>query len=305
MPLMAFGTLMESLDADHARTVRIIEDAIDVGYRHFDCARIYNTERAVGEAIRNKIQQGVVKREDLFVTTKLWRNAYARQDVVPALKQSLADLNIDYVDLFLIHWPTAFQSGENKFPKKADGSFIYAAIDYLETWKGMEECYEQGLAKAVGLSNFNSKQIQRIIDNSNIVPANNQVESHPYLTNNKIIEFCQKKGITVTAYAPLAGFNPDLRESQGWPTIYTDAKMKKIADKHGRTPAQVALRFQIQRNVCVAPKSAKKERMQQNFQTLDFQLDSDDMAAIQALNQNMRLNAEFPDHPYYPFHEEF
>lgn len=305
MPLMAFGTLMENLEPDHARVVGIIENAIDVGYRHMDCARIYHTEEMVGEAIQNKIKSGAITREDVFVTTKLWRNAYSRESVVPALKESLERLGLPYVDLFLIHWPTAFKTGENIFPKDGNDKFIYADIDYLDTWKGMEECADLGLAKAIGVSNFNSKQIQRILDNCKIPPANNQIESHPFLANDKIIKFCKDKDISVCAYAPLAGFNPSFREKQGWPTVFTDETIAKIATKHKRTPAQVALRFQLDRSVAVAPKSAKRERMEDNFKALEFTLDAEDMAALAKLDQNFRLNAEFPDHPHYPFHEEF
>lgn len=304
MPVMGFGTLMYSLKVDDEAAVRMVESAIDIGYRHFDTAQVYNTEKAVGEALRRKAS--VINRNDVFVTTKLWRTDFRRDRVVPSLKQSLDTMKLDYVDLFLIHWPTAFKAGDVPFPKDDQGKPLTEDVDYLETWQGMEECFDLGLTKAIGVSNFNSKQLQRLLDHSRIKPANNQLEVHPFLTNRKLIEFCQNKGIHVAAYAPLAGFAPNKRKEKGWPTIYTDETIGGIAKKHHKTPAQVALRFLLQRQLAVLPKSENPDRIRENFEALDFELTSEEMNEIYKCDRGMRLcDDDCVDHRDYPFNEEF
>ncbi|CAH1783108.1 unnamed protein product [Owenia fusiformis] len=303
-PTVALGTLMENIEPDNAQVAQLVRDAIDLGYRHFDTAQIYRSEPGVGKGIRDKIESGDVKREDIFVTTKLWRNAHGTDDVVPSLRSSLQELGLDYVDLFLIHWPTAFQSGPNQFPKDEVGKFQYASIDYLDTWKGMESCVDLGLTKYIGLSNYNSKQIQRILDTCRIKPVNLQIEVHPYLSNSKLVAFCKSHDITVMAYSPLGGFKWRNGETEG-PSIFNDSTIQAIARKYEKSPAQIALRFQLQRGVAVCPKSSKKHRIAENINVFDFTLGPEDMNRLLACDRNYRLNAEFPDHPFYPFHENF
>lgn len=304
MPLMGLGTLMYTLKPDDEAVVRMVESALDIGYRHFDTAQVYNTEKAVGEALKRK--SSLINRKDVFITTKLWRTDTRRERVVPSLKKSLERMNLDYIDLFLIHWPTAFQAGDVPFPRDDKGKLLIEDTDYLETWKGMEECVDLGLAKAIGVSNFNSKQLQRLLDHCRIKPANCQLEVHPFLTNRKLIEFCQDKGITVAAYAPLAGFAPKKREEKGWPTIYTDQTIGGIAEKHQRTPAQVVLRFLLQRQLAVLPKSENPDRIRENFEALDFELTADEVKEIYNCDRGMRLcDDDCLDHRHYPFNEEF
>ncbi|CAH1783109.1 unnamed protein product [Owenia fusiformis] len=256
---------MENIEPDNAQVAQLVRDAIDLGYRHFDTAQIYRSEPGVGKGIRDKIESGDVKREDIFVTTKLWRNAHGTDDVVPSLRSSLQELGLDYVDLFLIHWPTAFQSGPNQFPKDEVGKFQYASIDYLDTWK---------------------------------------IEVHPYLSNSKLVAFCKSHDITVMAYSPLGGFKWRNGETEG-PSIFNDSTIQAIARKYEKSPAQIALRFQLQRGVAVCPKSSKKHRIAENINVFDFTLGPEDMNRLLACDRNYRLNAEFPDHPFYPFHENF
>lgn len=304
MPILGLGTLMYTLKPDDEAVIRMVETAIDIGYRHFDTAQVYNTERAVGEALRRKAN--VISRKDVFITTKLWRTEARRQQVVPALKKSLERMKLDYVDLYLIHWPIAFKAGDAPFPKDDNGKYLTDDTDYLETWKGMEECVDLGLAKAIGVSNFNSKQLQRLLDHCRIKPANNQLEVHPFLTNTKLIEFCQDKGIAVAAYAPLAGFAPKKREEKGWPTIYTDETIGRIAKKHQRTPAQVVLRFLLHRQLVVLPKSENPDRIRENFEALDFELTADEVKEIYKCDRGIRLcDDDCVDHRHYPFKEEF
>lgn len=155
-----------------------VKDAIDIGYRHIDCAHVYGNEKEVGEAITAKIKEGVVKREDLFITSKLWNTFHSSSLVEPAIRETLKNLTLDYVDLYLIHWPMGYKEGGELFPMTPEGKPISSNVDWLDTWKGMEQVYEKGLAKNIGISNFNSEQIERLLKNCKVKPAANQV-SHP------------------------------------------------------------------------------------------------------------------------------
>jgi len=162
-----------------------VKDAIDVGYRHIDCALVYGNENEVGAGIQEKIKEGVVKREDLFITSKVWNTYHSTHKVKECLQETLKSLGTEYVDLYLIHWPFGYQEGGELFPKNAEGTVILNDIDYLDTWKGMEECFKLGLAKAIGLSNFNHEQIDRVLSVATVKPAVLQVECHPYLNQKK------------------------------------------------------------------------------------------------------------------------
>ncbi|XP_078524683.1 aldo-keto reductase family 1 member B1-like [Lissotriton helveticus] len=223
--------------------------AIDAGYRHFDSAYSYKNEHEVGEGIRQKIQQGVVKREDLFVVSKLWCTFHEKSMVKVGCQKTLDALKFDYLDMYLIHWPVGFKAGDTMFPLDENGHAIRSNTNILETW---------------------------------------EVECHPYLTQVKLVEYCQSKGIAVTVYSPLG--SPDRPSAKpGDPVLLVDPRIKKIAEKYKKTSAQVLLRFQIQRNVIVIPKSVTPERIKENFQIFDFELTKDEMDTILSLNRNWRL----------------
>ncbi|XP_038211970.1 aldo-keto reductase family 1 member B1-like [Zerene cesonia] len=282
-----------------------VSSAIDVGYRHIDCAYLYGNEREVGQAIQDKIRSGVVKRENLFITSKLW-NTYHRPDLVePAIRVSLSSLGLQYLDLYLIHWPMAYKEGDDPFPSDANGKVIYSDVDYTDTWKAMENLVEQGLTRSIGLSNFNSKQIDRVLQIAKIKPVTNQVECHPYLSQRKLLEFCQERRIILTAYSPLG--SPDRPWAKpGDPTLLDDPKVKLVAEKLKKTPAQILIRYAIDCGIIVIPKSVNKTRIADNFNVWDFKLSKEDIDVISSLDCNGRLipQAEGREHKDHPFIKE-
>jgi len=302
IPIIGLGTWK----SDPGVLTQTVKDAIDVGYRHLDCALIYENEKEVGAGVKAKIEEGVVKREDLFLTSKLW-NSFHRPDlVVPSLKTSLKDLGVDFVDLYLIHWPVAFKEGNDLSPKDADGKFLFSDVDFCDTWKAMEDCVHLGLTKSIGLSNFNSQQIDQIMKDCKIKPVMNQVECHPYLNQNKLIEFCKSKEIAITAYSPLGSpTRPWVGASD--PRVMEDPTIIEIGKKYAKSPAQVLLRWQIQRGVIVVPKTVSANRLQENFDIFDFALDDDEISKIGSMDNNSRGFAVewFKDSKDYPFGIEF
>ncbi|KAI0215964.1 Aldo-keto reductase family 1 member A1 [Lamellibrachia satsuma] len=264
--------------------------AIEAGYRHFDCAFGYGNESAVGAALSEKISQGGVKRENVFVTSKLWNTFHSAEDVKPALQKSLDNLGLDYFDLFMIHWPYGFQRGGEAFPKDKDGNVLYADTHYLETWKAMETCMDEGLVKNLAVSNFNSVQIQDIIDNCRIKPAVVQVEIHPYLSQEKLVKFCKEKDIPVTAYSPLGS---GCTLGPGCPSLLGEPILKTLAAKYGKSPAQIVLRWLLQRDIIVIPKSVTPSRIKENIQIFDFQLTAEDMETVHGLNRNHRFGGPY------------
>lgn len=301
MPVLGLGT-WGSPKGEVAEAVKI---AIDVGYRHIDCAHVYENEHEVGEGIAQKIQEGVVKREDLFIVSKLW-NTFHRPDLVRgACETSLKNLRLDYIDLYLIHWPMGYKEDNGLFPADADGKTLYSDVDYIDTWKEMEKLVSAGLCKSIGVSNFNKSQIERILAIATIPPAVNQVECHPYLTQKKMMEFCKSKNIVMTAYSPLGSPNRPWAKA-GDPVLMEDPKIVAIAKKYKKTSAQILIRYQVQRgNICI-PKSVTKNRIESNFDIFNFELSAEDMAAIDGFDCNGRfvpITSAY-GHPYHPFEKD-
>jgi alcohol dehydrogenase (NADP+) len=262
-----------------------VKEAIKAGYRHIDCAAIYGNEREIGEALQECFQEGLVERQNLFVTSKLWLDMKA--DVLEGLKQTLSDLQLDYVDMYLIHWPVTLKKG-------GDGSgnrviLPYDEIAESETWKQMERAVELGLAKGIGLSNYSAKKINGLLKTAKIVPAINQVERHPYLQLPELMRFCDEKGIHVTGYSPLgASGRPDFARNADDPVLLEDKTLVEIAKKHQATPAQVVLAWGIQSGAPVIPKSTNPKRIQENLEAVKLSLDDQDMEKIKQLDRHRR-----------------
>ncbi|XP_060824947.1 aldo-keto reductase family 1 member B1-like isoform X1 [Bombus pascuorum] len=301
-PILGLGTWQSKPN----EVIQAVKDAIDIGYRHLDCAPVYGNEPEVGAAVAAKIKEGVIKREDIFITSKLWNTNHQPDLVEPALKKTLNNLGLEYLDLYLMHTPMGFKPGDDPFPKDADDKSINDDTDYVDTWHAMENLVKKGLVKNIGVSNFNYQQMERILSNCTIKPVTNQVECHPYLIEKKLSDFCNSKGVLITAYCPFA--KPGLNVDE--PVLLEDSKITALATKYKKTPAQVVLRYQIQRGHIVIPKSVTKSRIQENFNIFDFELSSEDMNTINSMNCNKRVglrpeNFRFNHHKYFPYNTEF
>ncbi|OWF38267.1 aldose reductase-like isoform X2 [Mizuhopecten yessoensis] len=288
-----------------------VKTAIGLGYRHFDCALIYGNEKEIGEAIKDVIGTGTVKREDLFITTKLWNTYHSKARVLEGCKESLTNLGLDYVDLYLIHWPMSMRENVELIPAAPDGRADIIDIDFTETWTAMQDLVDQGMCRSIGVSNFNSKQIQRILDLGLKHPLTcNQIEISPYNSNEKLLQFCKSKGISVVAYSPLGSGDCPWRKPDD-PKLLEESEIVRIANQYNKSPGQVLLRWGIQRGYIIIPKSVSAARQKQNFEIFDFELKEDEMKIIYEINRNFRLctwTGAVPDashSPYYPFHEEF
>lgn len=279
-----------------------VKDALDIGYRHIDCAHIYGNEPEVGAALKAKFADGTVQRKDVYITSKLWNTMHRPDLVEPAIRQTLKDLGLEYLDLYLIHWPFALKEEDNVFPVNADGTTAFSDVDFIDTWKAMEELVRKGLTKSIGISNFNKRQTERLLQHATIKPVTNQIEVHPYLNQQKLIDYLQSKDIVVTAYSPLG--SPDRPWAKpGDPQLLEDPKIKKIADKYNKTPAQVVLRYAVQRGLITIPKSVTKSRIAQNFDIWDFSLTKEDVAQLNTFDVNGRICPyddawKHKDHPF-------
>lgn len=257
MPMLGLGVYKVE---DGVVTVDTVKAALDAGYRLIDTAAIYQNEESVGQALR----ESGIPREDVFVTTKLWNEFHGFDEALQAFQDSLDRLGLEYVDLFLIHWPMP------RFGK------------FVETYKALEQLYEEGRVRAIGVSNFEIEHLEQIIQSCSIVPAVNQVEIHPYLSQKELIAFCKRYDIQIQAWSPLMKGREALE----------DETIVKIANAHGKSPAQVILRWHLQNGVAVIPKSVTPSRIKENIQVFDFTLTKEEMAAIDALNRDERTGSD-------------
>jgi alcohol dehydrogenase (NADP+) len=254
IPVLGFGTLIP----DAAATITATRDALDAGFRHFDCAERYRNERDVGEALQAGLAAGGIAREDIFVTTKLWNTNHRPERVEPAFDASLDRLGLNYLDLYLIHTPFAFQPGDEHDPRDQNGNIIYdQGVTLLDTWRALESLVDRGKCRAIGLSDVTLDGLLPIYESARIKPSVIQVEAHPYLPQAELLEFCKKKGIVFLAGAPLGhGIRPGPLE---------DAVILAIAERVGKTPAQVLLAWAAQRGTAVLVTTRTTARIKENF----------------------------------------
>ncbi|XP_049632274.1 aldo-keto reductase family 1 member C15-like isoform X8 [Suncus etruscus] len=307
MPVLGLGTYAHE-DVPKSKAYEATKVAIDVGYRHIDAAYFYQNEEEVGAAIREKIADGTVRREDLFYTTKLWATFFRPALVRQGLERSLKKLQLDYVDLIIIHIPVAMKPGEEIMPMDASGKMMLEDVDLRETWEALEKCKDAGLTRSIGVSNFNLKQLEMILSKPGLKykPVCNQVECHPFLNQRKLLDYCKSKDIVLVAYSALGSHrHPDWVPKDS-PYLLEDPVLKAIAKKHNRSPGQVALRYQVQRGVVVLAKSFTEKRIKENFQMFEFELTPEDMKVIDGINRDFRyFYLDFAiGHPNYPFVDE-
>jgi aldehyde reductase len=278
MPALGFGTLIP----DAAETRSATRDALQAGFRHFDCAERYGNETEVGEALHAGLAAGEVTRNDLFVTTKLWNTNHRPERVRPAFEASLSRLGLEYLDLYLIHTPYAFKPGEDQDPRDTDGNVIYDdGVTLLDTWRAMEALVDGGRCRAIGLSDITLEGLLPIYQSARIKPAVVQVESHPYLPETELLDFCKQNGIVLLAFAPLGhGMRPGLLE---------DPVILAIAARLGKTPAQVLLAWAVQRGTALLTTPKTAARAQENFDI--SALPDDAFREISSIQTRQRLNS--------------
>jgi aldehyde reductase len=277
IPALGFGTLIP----DAAVTIRATTAALEAGFRHFDCAERYRNEREVGEALQTGMNAGGIAREDLFVTTKLWNTNHRPVRVEPAFEASLERLRLNYLDLYLIHTPFAFQAGEEQDPRDKNGNVVYdREVTLLDTWRAMESLVDRGRCRAIGLSDINLNGLLPIYESARIKPAVVQVESHPYLPETELLEFCKEKGIVLLAFAPLGhGMRPGPLE---------DPVILAVAARVGKTPAQVLLAWAVQRGTALLTTPRSADRARENFNISALPEDAFD--EINRIQIRQRLN---------------
>jgi len=278
----------------------VVYEAIKKGYRHLDSASDYGNEVEVGEGIKRAIDDGLCTREDLWVTSKLWNTHHAQEHVKPALEKTLADLQLEYLDLYLIHFPIAL--AYVPFEKRYPAEWLYdpeadkpcmkpAKVPLIETWQAMEPLIEAGLTKQIGVCNYNSGLMHDLLSYAKIKPAMLQIESHPYLTQEPLLRLCQQNDIPVTAFSPLGALSyVELDMAGQQDSVLQQQVVIDAAQRLGKTPAQVVLRWGVQRGTAIIPKTSKAERMTENLSIFDFELTDQEMAAISNLNANKRFN---------------
>ena len=285
MPLLGLGT-WKSAPGEVGAAVR---EAIRLGYRHIDCASVYGNEPEVGEAIGGAIAAGEVTREELWITSKLWCNAHGCDNVEPALRRTLADLGLAWLDLYLIHWPVPIKPGV-AFPASGEDLLPPAQLPLADTWAGMEAAQEAGLTRHIGVSNFSSRKLRDLITHCRIRPEVNQVERHPLLQQPQLLADCATAGVHVTAYSPLgSGDRPAALKGADEPVLLENPVIVAIAAEHGCSPAQVLIAWHLQGGLSTLPKSVNQARLRENLAAAEIELSAADLERIGELDQHLRL----------------
>ena len=284
MPIIGLGTWKSAPNEAY----KAVKTALKAGYRHIDCAAIYGNEAEVGDALAEAFDEGVVDRDDVWVTSKLWNDAHAPEHVRPAIEETLDDLQLDALDLYLMHWPVALEHGTD-MPSDASDFVSLDDRPLTETWAAMEDLKEEGLAHHIGVSNFNVPKLRHLLDAGDGAPEMNQIELHPYLQQPEMLAFAEEQGIPLTAYSPLGSADrPDEMKAEDEPVLLNDPTIREIADRHDASPAQVLISWAVHRGTAVIPKSTTPAHIRDNLAAADLELTEDDMNAIASLNRSRR-----------------
>ncbi|GAB1285040.1 Aldo-keto reductase family 1, member C-like [Apodemus speciosus] len=339
IPVLGFGTFAPE-EVPKSMALEATKIAIDAGFRHIDSAYFYQNEEELGLAIQSKIADGTVRREDIFYTSKLPSTCHRPELVRPCLEQSLKKLQLGYVDLYLIHFPVSMKPGNDLIPTDENGELLFDTVDLRDTWEAMEKCKDSGLAKSIGVSNFNRRQLEMILNKPGLKykPVCNQasfalfarmpksralaravwrlakalnwvanVECHPYLNQSKLLDYCKSKDIVLVAYGALGTQRCRKWIEENSPYLLEDPTLCAIAEKHKQTPALISLRYLLQRGVVIVAKSFNEKRIKENMKVFEFQLPAEDMAVIDRMNRNYRYaTARITSaHPNYPYLDEY
>lgn len=291
MPRIGLGTWVGRDETEWPKAENMVYEAIKIGYRHIDTAVVYQTEKYVGLGIKRAIDEGLVKREELFVVTKVWNDMH--DAVVESLEQSLERLGLDYIDLFHVHWPVHWKRGTNEYYESEHPSL-------LDVWDQMQECHTKGLARHLGVCNYNEEQIKQTWEYASVKPVINQVECSPYWNQLPMQKFLEQYNMHITAYSALLPYGANYRAE--WKDIKEDPVLQAIAKKHNKSVPQVALRWQLDIGNSVITKSFRPERLQENFDLLTWNLDKEDLEQIASLKQYRYRN---PHAWYLPVKEEY
>ena len=304
MPAIGLGTWK----SEKGKVEEAVKMALNAGYRHIDCAATYGNEAEIGNALSSVFSEGKIKRDEVWITSKLWNDSHKKEDVIPALKQTLKDLQVDYLDLYLMHWPVAFKKGVG-FPSSDDDYLSLEEVPIIETWNAMVEAKKQGLVKHIGVSNFSEKKLKDLMSKTNEIPELNQVELHPFLQQHDLLKFLKENNINATAYSPLgSGDRVSSMKAEDEPSLLENPTIKKIAEKHGVGAGQILIQWAVQRGTAVIPKSTSKEHITKNLESKDVKLDQDDLQQIKKLDKHFRyVTGEFfvtPNNSYDNIYDE-